>query len=69
MDFGDEDPVVPQEELDAIAAACGNHPDVEMRIHAGAGHGFSHTGWPGYRPEVMDAAHASLEALLARLRS
>lgn len=68
MDFGDEDPVVPAEELTRIESACRVIGDFRMRVHPGAGHGFSHTGWSGHRPEVMAQARPDLEAMLAALR-
>ena len=68
MDFGDEDPVVPADELAKIRQACAAIDDFEIRVHAGAGHGFSHTGWSGHRPEVMAQARRELGGLLAALR-
>jgi len=68
MDFGDEDPVVPADELAAIETACKVIDDVRIRVHAGAGHGFSHTGWSAHRPEAMAQARPDLEKMLAALR-
>ena len=68
MDFGDEDPVVPVEELATIESECKAIDDFQMRVHAGAGHGFSHTGWSDHRPEIMAIARPDLEKMLASLR-
>ena len=68
MDYGDEDPVAPPEEIAKVESACEVIDDVRIRIHPGAGHGFSHTGWPGYFPEVMAMARPDLEKMLAALR-
>ena len=68
MDFGDEDPVVPVEELATIESECKAIDDFRMRVHAGAGHGFSHTGWSDHRPEIMAIARPDLEKMLASLR-
>lgn len=69
MDFGDEDPVAPPEEIEKIESACAVIGDFTLRVHPGAGHGFSHTGWSGHRPEVMAAARPDLEKMLTALRS
>ncbi len=69
MDFGDEDPVAPAEELAKIESACGVIEDFTLRVHPGAGHGFSHTGWAAHRPEVMAVARPGLEKMLAALRT
>ncbi len=68
MDFGDEDPVVSAEELEKIESACKAIDDFRMRVHPGAGHGFSHTGWSDHRPEIMAVARPDLEKMLAGLR-
>jgi carboxymethylenebutenolidase len=68
MDFGDEDPVAPVEEIEKIRAACAAIDDFRLRVHPGAGHGFSHTGWSGHRPEVMAQARPDLEKMIAALR-
>jgi carboxymethylenebutenolidase len=68
MDFGDADPIAPLEEIAKIEGACAVIQDFRIRIHPGAGHGFSHTGWDGYGAEVMAKALPDLEAMLAALR-
>ncbi len=68
MDFGDEDPVVPAEEIEKIQNACKLIDQCVVRVHPGAGHGFSHTDWDDHRPEAMAIARPDLEKLLADLR-
>jgi carboxymethylenebutenolidase len=69
MDYGDEDPVAPLEEIQKVESACQVIEDFTLRVHPGAGHGFSHTGWADHRPEVMAVARPDLEKMLAVLRS
>lgn len=69
MDYGDEDPVAPIEEIEQVQDACSVISDFTLRVHPGAGHGFSHTGWAGHDPKAMDAALGDLAKLLASLRS
>jgi carboxymethylenebutenolidase len=68
LDFGNEDPVVPPDQLEAIVKAFADAPNVTIRIHEGAGHGFSHTGWRAYRADAAAAGRAAVGRLLARLR-
>ena len=68
MDYGDEDPIAPPEELEKVEKACGVVDDFTFRVHPGAGHGFSHTGWSGHDPKAMSAALGDLGKLLASLR-
>lgn len=68
MDYGDEDPVAPLEKIREIERACECIADFTLRVHPGAGHGFSHTGWADHRPEVMAVARPDLEKRLAALR-
>lgn len=68
MDYGDEDPVAPAEEIEKVKSACRVIEDCRIRVHPGAGHGFSHTGWDDHRPEVMAVARPDLEKMLADLR-
>lgn len=68
MDYGDEDPIAPLEEISAVEKACSVIDDFTLRVHPGAGHGFSHTGWEDHRPEAMAVARPDLEKLVASLR-
>jgi carboxymethylenebutenolidase len=38
--FGDSDPFIPNDQVDAINAALGDRDTVELHVHAGAGHAF-----------------------------
>ena len=59
LHFGQDDPLIPRETVDKVAAA---HPTVPLFRYESAGHGFNCTHRPDYRPE--DAALA-LERTLA----
>lgn len=64
---GDSDPVVPKEEIEAIKAALGDKPGVEIRVYPGVGHGFTGKGRANY-DETADtesnrAAIALIEAM------
>ena len=64
--FGDEDPVVPMEEVEAIKAAYASHPNAEIAVYSGATHNFSMPRKDGYHAE---AAAKSREAVLRCFRS
>jgi carboxymethylenebutenolidase len=64
--FGDEDPVVPLEEVEAIKAAYASHPNAEIVVYPGATHNFSMPQKDGYH---ADAAAKSREAVLRCFRS
>lgn len=68
MDYGDQDEIAPPEEIAKIKSACEVIDDCRIRVHPGAGHGFSHTGWAGYGHEVMAQALPDLKDMLASLR-
>jgi carboxymethylenebutenolidase len=68
MDYGDRDEVAPLEEIEKVREACSVIDRFTLRVHPGAGHGFSHTGWSGHDPDAMKAALGDLESLLASLR-
>jgi carboxymethylenebutenolidase len=68
IEFGDEDPVAPIEEVHAIRDAFSDADHVQVRVYPGAGHGFSHTGWDDHDASAMAVARPALEALLAELR-
>ena len=66
LHFGADDPVSPPEAIEAIRKAFAQHPDLEIVVHPGCVHGYSHDG-PAYH---AGAARAGLDAaaeLLARL--
>ncbi len=68
IDIRDEYPIPPAEALAKIKGACEKIEGFRMRVHPGAGHGFSHTGWSDDRPVLMAVARRLLGQLLACLR-
>ncbi|MEE2760684.1 MAG: dienelactone hydrolase family protein [Pseudomonadota bacterium] len=58
--FGDEDPVVPVEEVEAIKAAYASHANAEIALYEGATHNFSMTYKDGYHPEVAKTSRAAV---------
>lgn len=66
LHFGEDDPITPPEAIDTIRSAFAHHPDVDIAVHPGCVHGYSHDG------DAFDekAARAGLDAartLLAEL--
>ena len=59
--FGDQDPVVPMDEVDTIRTAYAGHDNAEIVVHAGAAHNFSMPYRDGYQAA---AAQASRDAVL-----
>ena len=66
LHFGDNDPVVPMEEVNAIKAAYAGKPNVDILVYEGAGHSFSMPSNQGYDADV---ARASRDSVLALFRS
>jgi carboxymethylenebutenolidase len=64
--FGDQDPVVPMDEVNAIQKAFAGKPNADITVHKGATHNFSMPTKDGYHPA---AAKASREAALKCFRS
>jgi len=64
--FGDEDPVVPMDEVAAIKTAYASHSNAEIVVYPGATHNFSMPHKDGYH---ADAATKSREAVLRCFRS
>ncbi len=64
---GDQDPVVPMDEIAATKAAIGAKPGVEIRVYPGVGHGFTGKGRANYDEfadgESNRAAAALIEAM------
>jgi carboxymethylenebutenolidase len=55
--FGDNDPYLPNEQVDAIQAGLGERPDVEIHVQAGAGHAFdNHEAAMFWNEEAATAA-------------
>lgn len=59
MHFGADDPLVPMDEVNRIAAAAAGNAHVTLTVHAGAVHGFTQNGSRNYQAA---AAEASFEA-------
>ena len=66
LHFGENDPVVPMEEVNAIKAAYAGKTNVDIVVYEGAGHSFSMPSNQGYDADV---AKASRDAALALFRS
>ena len=66
LHFGDNDPVVPMEEVNAIKASYAGKPDIEIVVYDGAGHSFSMPRNQGFDAKV---AKASRDSALALFRS
>jgi carboxymethylenebutenolidase len=64
--FGDEDPVVPMDEVEAVRTAFASHANAEIVVHPGATHNFSMPHKDGYH---ATAASSSREAVLRCFRS
>lgn len=64
--FGDQDPVIPKDEVSAIQKAFAGNPLAEITVHKGASHNFSMPKKDGYDPV---AARASRDAALQCFRS
>ena len=69
LHFGERDRVVPLEAVERIKAAFAGRPDVEVTVHLGADHGFSHPLGPTYVEAACRAGLASVRDLLAGLGS
>ncbi len=64
--FGEEDPVVPMDEVEAIRKAYAGHSNAEIAVYPGASHNFSMPYKQGYHAE---AAKKSRDAVLRCFRS
>lgn len=69
MHFGDADPSIGPDARAAIAKAFEGRDDVEIVVHPGAKHGFSHPGNPVFDQAAYDASVASLKAMVDRIRA
>lgn len=56
LHFGDSDPVVPPEAVADVRDAFAAHHDVDIVVHPGATHGFSHRAATAYDPAAERAA-------------
>ena len=58
--FGDQDPVVPMDEVEAIQNAYANHENAEIVVYEGAAHGFAMPDKEGYDPAAAAASRAAV---------
>jgi carboxymethylenebutenolidase len=65
LHFGSADPITPPDVIDRIRSAFAGHPDVEIAVHPGADHGFSHEGH-AYDEKAARAGLDAIAELLAR---
>lgn len=66
--FGDSDPVVPMDEVNAIQAALHGKPNAEIVVYPGASHGFTASDGPGYDRAVTEASEARAFAMFEGLK-
>lgn len=64
--FGEDDPVVPMDQVEAIRESYASHGNAEIVAHANAGHNFSMPQKDTYDPAVAKTAH---DAVLRCFRS
>ncbi len=64
--FGAEDPYIPREQIDRVAALAASRPEMTCHIHAGAGHAFDNPAPMFHRPEAAASAWALTGDFLAR---
>lgn len=57
--FGDQDPVVPMDEVNAIQKAFSGKPNAEIKVYKGATHNFSMPTKDGYHPQAARDARAA----------
>jgi carboxymethylenebutenolidase len=69
LHFGELDPFVPMSTVAAVRAAVADRVDVDVVVHAGATHGFSHPEAPAYDPRAERAAVAAVVAMAKKLAS
>jgi carboxymethylenebutenolidase len=64
--FGSADPITPPEAIEKIRAAFVGHEDLEIVVHPGLDHGFSHIG-KSYDEAAASAALEDVRSVLNRL--
>ena len=67
LHFGDNDPIVPMNEVDAIVAALRANKQVDIGIYAGAEHNFTRKGGPTYQEKAAVESERASDAALATL--
>jgi carboxymethylenebutenolidase len=68
LHFGEDDPLTPPSEIDAIRAALRARPDAEIAVYPGATHNFAIPGNPAYDQDVAARSEQRTFALFERLR-
>jgi carboxymethylenebutenolidase len=68
LHYGLDDEHVPQSEIDAVAEAAKESPNVEIHRYPGAAHGFFTKGRPGYNEGAVAEATARVDRLLETLK-
>ena len=58
--FGDQDHVVPNEEVAAIKAAYASHPNAEITVWEGTGHNFAMPSKDGYNEAACRGSHEAM---------
>ncbi len=66
LHFGERDRVVPLSAVDQIREAFAGRDAVEVVVHPGADHGFTHPAAPTWDPEAAAIAMRSARAMLGR---
>lgn len=58
--FGEDDPIVPLDEVEQVRTAYQGHANAEIVTHPGATHNFAMPQKPGYHKEVADASRQAV---------
>jgi carboxymethylenebutenolidase len=61
---GDQDPVVPMDEIEAVKVAIGSKPGVEISVYPGVGHGFTGKGRANYDDNADTESNRAAIALI-----
>lgn len=59
LHFGEVDPVVPMDEVEAIKEAYASHGNAEIAVYEGAAHNFAMPSKPGYNEAAATASRAA----------
>jgi carboxymethylenebutenolidase len=65
LHFGDQDPYIPAEGLDALRSAIADNHHVELHIHRGGGHAFDNSSAPHFsQPDIAREAWSETASFL-----
>lgn len=65
LHFGDNDPFIPNENVDAVKAAVADNHHVQLEVHAGGGHAFDNSFAPHFsQPEIAQKAWTETASFL-----